>query len=143
MSNKVYTAQWNLSIAAAGSATAGFNIQSVGREIKIKSITLEWYMAQNGVNTPIPWRTTTTESIVLYVGGFGNKFASSYDNLTGALVASNGYQVVITEPKQLFFDSFFVPNNLQFSFVINNFAAFIVDHLVCITVETEEHTMFL
>jgi len=143
MSYKVYSAQWNLSIAAAGSATAGFNIQSVGREIKIKSITLEWYIAQNGVNTPIPWRSVVNQSIYLQVGGFANKFASAFDGLTGSLPSANGYYLVMTEPGQLFFDSFFVPNNLPLQFTINNFAAFIADHFVNITVETEEHTMFL
>ena len=143
MSNRVYTAKWNTTVAAVGSASAQFSIQSVGREIKIKSINLAWYMADQATNTPLPWRITTTQSIVLYAGNFVNRFAQAFDNLVAVLPASNGLEFIMTEPGQKFFDSFFVPNNLPLYWNINNFAAGPVDHFVSVTIETEEKTMFL
>jgi len=143
MSLSVYSAQWNASIVAAGSASSTFNIQSVGREIKIRSITLAWYPARQGTNVPIPWRSMVDESIYLQIGGSANKFAAPFDNITGVNPSSNGNYIVMTEPGQLIFDSFWTPNNLPLFLTINNFAAFAIDNFVSVSVEIEQRTMFL
>lgn len=143
MSNKAYSAQWNITIAAAGSGGSVFSIRSVGREIKIKSVTLAWYMAEQGTNLPKPWRSTTDQSIYMQLGASNNKLASPFEYVSGSIPSANGNYLVMTEPGQLLLDSFFVPNEVNIYFTINNFSAVGVNHFVNITVETEEHTMFL
>lgn len=143
MSNRVYSAQFNISVPANGNGGSSFSIQSVGREISIKSVFLAWYIAVNATGLPKPWRSVADQSIYLQIGSINNKLAAPFRYVSGSLPSANGNYLVMTEPGQLVFNSFFVPNDVAVFFTINNFTAAIVDHFVNITIETEEKTMFL
>ena len=144
--NKVYTALYSFTLNSGLTFTSNFSIQSVGREISVRSISLDWQITNSVTGVKIPWRTVTDQVLNLIIGNFGLtpvSIASSFKQTGGTAPSFNGTTFRISEPKQLIFNSFFVANELPFSLQINNLsAANNFGHDVSIMIETDEKTMF-
>jgi len=145
--NNVYTAAYSFTLNAGLTFVSNFSIQSVGREIWIKSIAVDWNITDTITGIKIPWRTVTDQILTLIVGNFGlnpQQIAKSFRQTGGVPPAFSGNTFRISEPQQLKFDSFFVSNELPLSLQINNLnAASDRDHNISILIETQEKTMFL
>jgi len=143
--NNVYTAQYAVTLPAGNAFTSNFSIVSVGREISIKSIAVDW-MIEDAMGVIYPYRTNINQRFNLIIGNFGlnpQQFGKAFNPTGGTPAQFNGNTFIITEPKQLQFNSFFVVNELPFSLqVLNNSAAERI-HNIAIMVETTEQTMFL
>jgi len=144
MSRKVYDITFNFNNNSGASRTATFDIESPGREMKIKSILLNILCYQTVSNQIIPNKNNTTQFYYLVVGQAGNSIAYPFANLTGLVPSINGERFRITEPGQYFFDSFFASNNLGFALsVSNNEPVADCTYEIAIVVETEEKTVFI
>lgn len=145
--NNVYTAAYSFTLNGGLTFVSNFSIQSVGREIWIKSIAVDWNITDTITGVKIPWRTVTDQILTLIVGDFGlnpQQIAKSFRQTGGTPPAFNGNTFRISEPQQLKFNSFFVSNELPLSLQINNLnAANARDHNISILIETQEKTMFL
>lgn len=146
MSNKVYTAAYSITLGAGLTFVSNFSIQSVGREISIKSISTDWRITDALTGAVLPWRTISDQIFTLIIGNFGLnpvQIASNFRQISGTAPAFNGNTFRITEPRQITFNSFFVPNELPLSLQINNLnVANDYVHDVSIIIETQEETMF-
>ena len=132
----VYSASWNLSIAAGGSAQAQFNIPAQGREFKIRSILIDWLIYH--ALTVYPWRSNPDQMLTVQVGGFPEKIALPFDITAGSVPASNGQYLILSEPGQIFFNSFYCRNSLPFLININNMNVAGRDHTLSIAVEVQD-----
>lgn len=141
MSNKVYTATWEETVNAGITYESNFNIDSPGKEIKIKSIALTWRIEEIATGILIPTDTTTDQRLYLMVGQANKKIASDFVYITGIPLYKADI-IRIFKPMQYFFDSFFITNNLLFRLQINNLSAAQKKHIVSLIVETEEKQMY-
>lgn len=142
--NKVYSCVWSDVVVLSGAGYASnVRIQSVGRIMKIKSITLEWMAYNNTTGLYVSTSNTTDQALQLIADPGGNKIAHAF--LIGANPPSNnGDQLRWYRPGQWLFDSFFINNDILFSMQISNAdAANDYTHNVALIVETEEKTVFL
>lgn len=144
--NRVFTANYALTIAAGATLTSNFSIQSVGREIQIRSITVDWQIMNTLTGAIIPWRSVTDQLLNLIIGNFGLtpiQIGSAFLQTGGTGPAFNGNTFRITEPRQILFNSFFIANELPLSLQVNNLAAAERDHNISVIIETSEKTLFL
>lgn len=140
-SNKVYSGTWHVSIPVGGWSDNNFLIQSVGREMKIKSIALFLAIYEIGLTARHDWRTMLSR-IQLTTADQPERVCHSFN--TGAVLpAYMGNSIEIYEPGQYKFDSFFVVNRLLFNMWIFNNDATDREFWYSIVVETEEKTIFL
>lgn len=144
MSNKVYTGAYNWSVAPGLTVSSNFSIRSTGKEIKLKSVTIDWHI-EDAAGLTVPWRTATQEFFSLGIGTLlltTGKIAYTFTPTGGAPPYYNGSYFRITEPKQLIFDSFFIANELPFYVQISNLSGAFRTFWLSIAAETEEKTMF-
>ena len=132
----VYSASWNLSIATLDSATSSFIIPAQGRTFKLRSVLIDWVVYRNGVI--FPWRNNSDQLLTVQIGGWPEKIALPFQVTAGNIPASNGQYLILSEPGQKFFNSFFATNSLPFYFTITNFNAAARDHTFSITAEVQD-----
>lgn len=146
MSNKVSDIHFAFSLATNATSTKTFTLQSVGREMRIRSILFDVFAVQPLAAPGIyyrPWENMTDQSFVLVVGQAGDNIAHAFTNIIGGGLASTGERFWITRPGQYFFNSFFAKNELSFALSVVNKNVNTWDYDINIVVETEEETMFV
>jgi hypothetical protein len=142
MPNRVYTAIYSEVLAPGFNFISTFQILSPGRELRIRSISLDWMITNPITNIKVPVGINTEQYLKLTVGNYLNDIANGFINITNP-PDFNGRAIEIYEPTQLFFDSFFITNSLPFILQIqNNNAANDFINQVTIIVETEENPMY-
>lgn len=141
MSNRVYIASFNTTLTPATPVLDSiFRIESPGREIKIKSITVTWRMYDTTTLQILPWRVETTQSFILRVNPLQQDIGYAFTH-TGGTVPQR--IINITEPASYHFDGFFIANELRLELsIFNHPATNNVIHMLSVIVETEEQTMF-
>lgn len=141
MANRVYIASFNTTLTPASSVlNSQFRIESPGREIKIRSITVTWWMYDITAIALIPWRSNTTQNFLLRVNPVQPDIGYAFTPTGGTAPQRN---IFIFEPGTFHFDGFFCANELRFELNITNSpAANDIIHRVTIIVETEEQAMF-
>lgn len=141
-SNKVYSCNYSTLVNAGNTFVSTLLLQSVGRQIKIKSISLDWQMINNTTGQYISPEQNTTQGLRLTIDPGTTKIASPF--IVGANPpTTNGTQLIMYIPGQKQFDCFFIVDNINLTLQIDNVSA--ADnylHDVCIIVETEEQTNF-
>jgi len=141
MSNRVYIASFNTTLTPATPVlNSTFRIESPGREIKIKSITVTWFMYNTTTLQVMPWRSQVTQSFLLRVNPLQPDIGYAFTPTGGTVPQRNIY---ISEPAAYHFDGFFMANELRFELsIFNHPATENVIHRLSVIVETEEQTMF-
>jgi hypothetical protein len=143
MANKVYACNYSQTLNAGATFQSTISILSVGRQIKIKSIALEWQFSNNTTGQYESPENTTTQAINLRLSPGAQSIAAPF--VIGANPPlNNGNIINMYYPGQRLFDAFFITNTLDLILQIDNVSA--ADqyvHQVCIIIETEEKTMFL
>jgi hypothetical protein len=142
MANKVYTASWQEVINAGISFASNFSIQSVGREIKIRSIFLSWSILDTVTGLQVPWRVSGGHQMLLTLANTGPLIGNAFRIIGGGGPYAQGNIIRITEPGQILFDAFYVANEVLITLQLNNLSAVICQHDVTLIIETEEKTMF-
>lgn len=132
----VYSASWNVSIAAGGNATMQFQIPAQGRAFRLRSILVDWQIYR--AVTVYPWRTNPDQMLFVQVGGWPEQVANAFEITGGSAPASNGQYLILTEPGQKFFNSFFASNDLAFYVTINNMNVAARDHTLSIAAEVQD-----
>lgn len=127
MANKVYTiALQQPSVLAAGFNVFNFQIQNSNRRYSIKSISFDIDIFETVSKLPLPLSQNTTQWIELAIFCLPPvQFAQSFASVTvpAGAILSNGNQIRIYKPCQLFYDSFFISNNLVGVFSYYNYDA--------------------
>jgi len=125
MSNRIYTFCENVQINAGLFSNYAFNIPANNRELKIKSITLDWYVHNNTTGKRVPLEQCTDAFMRLEVGSnvTGENFSSQFIQTSGMGFTYKGNCIFLTQPCSLQFDSFVVTNILPFRLFLNNSAA--------------------
>lgn len=142
-SKRIYTATFDWTLAAGAGNVSNFEINTPGRELKIKSITLDHYIATFPGLLRVPPEQNTTQRIQLAIGGPGQQvFASVFNNTGGIPANNNGNYYLISKPCQLIFDSFYIRNVLPLTLVLNNNGAAIFVNVISVMVETEEKIIY-
>lgn len=142
--NKIYTGQLGLSIVGVGAISGTFQLLSVGRSMKIKSITVDFNVFDNISSRIIPFERLTEAQLLINVGSIlsseGN-IASPVNYPAAVCFDTTGKGFNITRPCQLIFNSFYVENRLPITYQITNYIGnktFMLSFLI----ETEEKTIF-
>ena len=143
MDNRVYSAvlrQPSILPAAQNSWRLGIN--NVNRSFKLKSISFDITIYDPATWLPLPLLQNFTQFFELDIHTTDSlPFASIFDipiSPVGAIFQT-GTHILIDKPIQLFYDSFFISNELVLDFIYNNndnLATFA--YKTCITVETED-----
>jgi len=142
MSNKVYIASYNILLDNVNPAlNSAFLLQSVGREIKIRSISVTWRLFNETTGAVIPWRSCTNHTFTLRVNPLRPEVGNPFLPDTGTVPERNIY---IFEPGTFYYDCFYMENELYFTLNVTNLIAATnnVRQNISIIIETEENTMF-
>lgn len=125
MSNRIYTFTETVNIAAGLFSNYVFNIPANNRELKIKSITIDWYVHNNTTGRRVPLEQLTEAFMRLEVGSnvTGQNFSAQFIQTAGLPFTYNGNCIFLTLPCSLQFDSFIVTNILPFRLFLNNASA--------------------
>lgn len=126
-------------------ASYNFMIQSPGRRIKIKSILTDWQLLETVSGKKIIWRDNPDIYMIFVIGDFGlttPQITKPFVRTGGAPFLFNGNVIWITEPKQVFFDSFYISNQIPFSFQVYNFSGINLDSFISCVIETEEAPVY-
>jgi len=140
MSNKVYSGVWHNTLAFNGVANIDFSLQSVGREIKIKSIALTCDVFEPGLTRRYDWQTMLSFLRLTIASGSESPTYA----FNGAGFAYMGKNIEIYQPFQYFFDSFYIANKLDMNLFIVNCegAGLNREFWNTVVIETEEKTIF-
>lgn len=140
MANKVYSGVWHNTLAFGAVANLDFTLQSVGRQIKIKSIALTLDVFEPGMTRRYDWQTML--SFVRLTIADGPQ--SPTHSFVGAGYTYTGKNIEIYQPFQYFFDSFYIANQLDMNlFIVNCEGAGLTrEFWTAIIIETEEDTIF-
>jgi len=142
MSYKVYTATWQEVVNAGLSFASHFSIQSVGREIKIRSILISWQIRDLVAGVMVNYRTTPLHSLLFTLANTGPLIADTFRITSGPPYAM-GNIIQIYDPGQYVFDAFFVSNEVLLTLQLGNVSPNQAQYDVSLIIETEEKTMFL
>lgn len=130
----------------AGITTAwNFELLSPGRRIQIKSILLDWQCLDPATGNKIIWRDNPGVYMIFVIGDFGltaSQLTKPFRRTGGAPFLFNGNVIWITEPKQVFFDSFYISNVIPFSFQVCNNTANPLTNAVTVVIETNEQAVY-
>jgi hypothetical protein len=140
MANRVYSGYWEKTIAAAALFTAAFDIDSANREMKIKNIFWSLNITDSATGKRVDWMTTTDHLYSLYI--FANAAAMPFTYVSGQTFSDNGNYLITWNPGQIFFDSFFIKNNLSAQLNIRNKSAGQVMYDTSVIIETEENIIY-
>lgn len=141
MAAKVYTMCETVNIGPNLSSNYDFNIAANNRELKIKSITLDWHLINNTTGKVIPYEQNTDVNLYLEIGSTvtGDNFSSPYNQTSGMPFTYKGNTIILSKPGQWIFDSFTVYNRLPFRLRITNTSGVNqMMNFVSIIVEVEE-----
>jgi hypothetical protein len=138
MANKVYSGVWHNTLAFNAVANIDFSLQSVGRNIKIKSVALTLDVFEPGMTRRYDWQTML--SFVRLTLASGSQ-SPTYP-FTGLGYTYMGKNLEIYQPMQYFFDSFFIANQLDMNlFIVNCEGAGLTrEFWTTVIIETEEET---
>lgn len=143
MANKVYSVNWYRTINTLTNLQTTFNIQSPGRQIKLKSILVNIDVLFVAPAVGHAYLETTQEhTFFLSLGTAGQKIASAVNVTGGTPINNTGDQIRINKLGQYIFDSFFITNSIDFIFGISNFSAADVIYDASIIIETEENPIY-
>jgi len=142
-SNKAYSGSWQTVIAAGFNFGSNFSIQSVGREIKLKSIFISWNILDTVTGLNVAWRNTPFHNYILTLANTGPVIAEGFRQISGTAAYASGNIIEIREPGQVMFDGFFISNELLLNIVINNLSANACQYDTTVVIETEQKTIFL
>lgn len=140
-SNKVYSGTWHVAVGAAGTETINFNVQSVGREIKILSLTYLLRIFNAAFTVQYDWQTFPGQNTLTVANDPTNRICHSF-NAPSVAPAFMGSYIEIFEPGHFHFDGFFVANNLPLNLFFYNGDIDQRDFYTTVIIETEEKTMF-
>lgn len=114
---KIYTATHLGTIVAHGTANANFSLPLNQREVKVRSMTWDWYSRLNVGQNLITKFNNTTQEIGLYVFAVNTlPVASLVTPLAPGNIANNGDIFRFYTPGHYVFDSFYSENDLQIGF---------------------------
>jgi hypothetical protein len=142
MSNKVYIASYNLLLDNVNPAlNSEFTLQSVGREIKIRSIAVTWRMFNETTGLVIPFDNCVNHTFTLRVNPLRPEIGHPFWPNSGTVPGRNIY---IMGPGAYYFDCFYIANELYFTLNVTNLIAATdnVRQNISVIVETEEKTIF-
>jgi len=139
--NKVYTASWQATVNAGLNFVSNFAINSVGREIKLKSILIDLEIIDVATGSIVPIAVTTGHAIILTLQNTGPVIANAFIVSSGAPYAM-GNIIRLSYPGQYQFDCFYVQNNLNLTLQIDNFSAGQAMYNAGVIIETQEKTVF-
>lgn len=125
MADRVYTMCETVTIAAGLFSFYDFNIAANNRELKIRSVTLDWHLINNTTGKVVPFEANTDVNLYLEIGSnvTGDNFSTPYTQTLGMPFTYRGNMFVISKPGQLLFNSFVVRNILPFRLRITNTSA--------------------
>lgn len=143
MANKVYIASFNATLNTITPAlNSSWVLQSPGREIRLKSVTLTWSIKELLNNYNVPWESCTDQNLLLRIGMFQPDIGYAVENIVGTIPQRNIY---ISEPTVMHFNSFFVVNTMNFEINVTNLSVLNIphQHSITILIETSEKTIFI
>lgn len=142
MSNIVYSATYDETVLNGIPFQSDFEILSPGRNIQLKSITLTHKIVNATLDTIYPLESNVDQFLWLLVGNYTNMIANAFSNISDP-PSNAGNLMIITQPQQYFFDSFFINNRIPLTLYIRNGnAAGVRRHLVSIIIETTEKIIY-
>jgi hypothetical protein len=145
MSLKTYSLV-NYDIVASGNnVTRDFLIRANNRELKIKSILWDISIRDDSTGQIIPFGNCTRSRALLRIGDTDTKLCQAFEPVGLWSPYYNGLAFDILTPQQLFFDSFFITNDLPIEiFIDNNLIAGApqVTYYYTLVIETEENILY-
>jgi len=139
--NKVFTILWANDINAGAVVGNQAFVNNNNRQWKLKSIFFDLNFREQVSNIVLPLETNTVLDYNLDIVSqpAATMIGTAFENCTPAgNVAANGGQISLYRPGQLFFDSFFIVNQLLIIFSIINRAAIVYRYNGICTLEIEE-----
>lgn len=141
MSNSIYSAGFQFTLAAAGNTSRQFEINANARRMKIMSITINWKFKNQTTNLVTPDSSPNNQHFYLRVGDVNTQVTKPFLITVGAFTfAGNVFELYRSGQWQ--FNSFFIANRLPFILSVANNDAQTFDHWVTIIVETEERIIY-
>lgn len=121
--NKVYNCVFLGNAAPKANYIIGFDLNENNIKMKIKSLFFDLSIFDSVTNLLLPIVSQTTQKYYLQLGlGIPGSIGSIFKNATiPANITANGSSIRLNQPKQLFFDSFFINNLVTINFVAWNY----------------------
>ena len=125
MNDKIFTTSFYVLCAPMAAAGNTFEINERGRQVRLKSVTIDWQIQDNNApNMPLNFNTQNTQAAIFQVTSVFSPLGSFFQNF-GAAPVDNGGFFAMHRPGQYYFDKLFFNENIFFGFTVGNYDALV------------------
>jgi hypothetical protein len=142
--NNVYSSIFTMNLAPGVTVVQTLHLNNNNREFRVKSILWEKQFVVHASGALYPWRQNLTQGSVLTIGNAVTQqpiITKGFVNWVPAMPAgySPGAYFYLLEPKQVYFENFYIPNELHITYTgTNNDLIETFTHQVSLVIEIEE-----